>query len=68
MCATKTRQYDHGPHLSTSQAYVPLIHKFAPEIQEIDVCLRKQNREVLNERSKSHANVICPSGPTIGDL
>lgn len=34
-------QYDHDANLSKSRAYVPLIHKFAPEIQQkIDSGLR----------------------------
>ncbi len=30
MRATKAQHHDCDAHLSTSQAYVPLIHKFAP--------------------------------------
>ena len=45
-------KHDSDANLSTSQAYVPPIHRFAPETQEKDVVLRGKKTE------KSHANMI----------
>lgn len=58
MQATKN-VYNHDANLSMSQAYAPLIHKFAPETQqETDIGLRNKT-EILTKRSKSQANIIC---------
>lgn len=58
MHATKTWQCDRDTNLSMSQAYVPLIHKFAPEIQQ-EIDIKEKNWEILSERSKSCANINC---------
>ena len=53
-----------------SQVYAPLIHIFAPEIQEVDIGLRRKKKPgeiLLGPRNKYHKHDLS-SGPTIGDL
>lgn len=51
----------HDANLSMSQAYVPLIHKFAPEKH------RERNTLWSSEKEISGKHRLY-AGPTIGDL